>query len=220
MNALESELERARNLSVSSIKSKIEAIGFQCTHCGECCRGTETDPHVATVFPDEVRSIDQGDEWNDVARPMPFGLDENTDGSVEGETFEWSLQSDPCGDCVFYDDTEETDVGCEIYANRPLICRTYPFSISFDGVTKPQGNQIEQWGTLSVHECEGIGLEISADEAEDLARTLKRRTIREIEEAIEVTERYRPVKSNRDTVVVHDSEGPKREDGTSVDDRR
>jgi hypothetical protein len=48
-----------------------------------------------------------------------------------------------------------------------------------------------------------------------LAAALKERAIREIEEAITVRENYEP--HDVDGVVVHDSEGQKRPDGTPIE---
>ena len=227
MDSLETELERARELDVDEIADAIEAIGFECTRCGGCCKAAETgegtEEHTATVFPDEVRRLQEaGDEdydWRDVARPMPFGLSEGAEGP-EGETFEWALQTDGCGDCVFYEEGEgdegaegssEGPGTCTVHEDRPLICRTYPFSVALGGTSQPMGEAVDSAGMVRAHECEGLGRDISRDDAEELAATLKERAVRELKEAIAVREAYRPVEA--DGVVVHDSEGPKRPDG-------
>ena len=260
MESLESSLERARELDVTELADAIESIGFDCTHCGACCRadpgcqssaststnGTETNEtetnetetnetetnngethrevqtasHTATVFPDEVRSIldaTTSTDWRDVARPTPFGLTESTDGRPTGETFEWALQTDGCGDCVFYDDDRRQAGGCTIHPDRPLICRTYPFSVDLAGTAQPLGEAVDDEGIVRAHECEGLGREISRDDAETMARTVKERAVRELEEAIAVRERYAPIDSDSAEVVVHDSEGAKRPDGTPYD---
>jgi len=223
--ALEADLEAARALDVEALADAIESIGFECTDCGACCRSDECDStetlptqgssesgaaHTATVFPDEVRALKSGDDWRDVARPMPFGLDDG-----EGETFEWALQTDDCGDCTFYDGTSSGG-GCTVYDDRPLICETYPFSVALEGSTQPMGDVVERAGDVRAHECEGLGREISSADAATLAATLKRRTIRELEEAIGVQESYEP--TSGEPTVVHDSEGQKRPDGTPITD--
>jgi Fe-S-cluster containining protein len=227
---LEAELAAARDLDVAALADSIESIGFECTRCGACCKGREED-HTATVFPDEVRAIqDDAYDWRDVARPMPFGLSEGESGdgeaagggdSLEGETFEWALRTDACGDCTFYDDGASGESGaCTVYGDRPLICRTYPFSVgaaaSDDqdglGASEPMGGVVEQDGMVRAHECEGLGRDISREDAEELASTLKERTVRELEEAIDVRDSYEP--TDADGVVVHDSEGAKRPDGS------
>jgi len=219
---LEVELERARRLEVDVLADAVERIGFECTRCGACCKaadagdgeGDDGEPHTATVFPDEVRRLREGDEydWRDVARPMPYGL--RPDGT--GETFEWALQVDDCGDCTFYREDDDGTGRCTVHDDRPLICRTYPFSVPLAGTSQPMGGVVDREGPVRAHECEGLGRDISRAEAEELAAALKRRAIRELEEAIAVREAYEPVPST-EGVVVHDSEGPRRPDGTRYD---
>jgi Fe-S-cluster containining protein len=207
---LEAELRRARDLDIAELADAIESIGFECTRCGACCRGETEDPHTATVFPDEVRELAGEDrDWREVARPMPFGLSEDEDGE---ETFEWALQTDGCGDCTFYDDEGGA---CTVYGDRPLICQTYPFSVALDGAAEPMGDPVDSEGVVRAHECEGLGRDISRADAEALARTLKERAVREVEEAIAVRDSYEP--TDADGVVVHDSEGQKRPDGAPVE---
>ena len=220
MESLEAELDRARDLEVSELADAIESIGFECTRCGACCKGYEDagdrEPHTATVFPDEVRTLadETGREWRDVARPMPYGLAEGADGP-EGETFEWALETDGCGDCTFYAEDESGRGACTVHESRPLICRTYPFSVALAGTSQPMGEAVGEEGLVRAHECEGLGRRISREGAEELAEALKERTIRELEEAIGVRENYEPI--DAPGVVVHDSEGQKRPDGTSLD---
>jgi len=243
MESLESELERARELDVAELADAIETIGFECTRCGACCKAdegcgettdgkddaTDGDPHTATVFPDEIRRLqDAGDyDFRDVARPMPYGLEETPEGP-QGETFEWALQTDACGDCTFYEEQDGTGA-CTVHEDRPLICRTYPFSVALGGTSQPMGEAVDsvaleaqreagETGDSEVlvraHECEGLGRDISRADAEELAAALKERAVSELREAIGVRENYRPTEA--EGVVVHDSEGQKRPDGTSL----
>jgi hypothetical protein len=226
MRSLEAELDHAKSLSVDELADAIESIGFECTRCGACCKaaacdsdGDDPDPHTATVFPDEIRTLTDATDydWRDVARPMPYGLDD--DG---GETFEWGLQTDSCGDCTFYEESDDGTGACTVHDDRPLICETYPFSLASDGgadgigTTEPMGSVVDRAGAVRAHECEGLGRDITRDDAEELAEVLKERAIRELEEAIGVRDSYRPV--NASGVVVHDSEGQKRPDGTPLSD--
>ncbi len=250
MESLESELERAREVDVTAVADAIEAVGFECTRCGACCKGADADPgngdtdeeHTATVFPDEVRDLQAATDydWRDVARPTPFGLEgESGEGADRGETFEWALQTNACGDCAFYeefdgdergdgdsDDAESTDDEsppdgrCTVYGDRPLVCRTYPFSLALGGTDQPMGGVVEREGLVQAHECEGLGRDIDRADAEDLARTLKERAVRELEEAIAVRDNYEPADPGPGEVVVHDSEGAKRPDGTPIESPR
>jgi len=233
VESLESELQRARDLSVSMLADAIESIGFECTRCGACCKAeacggendddtgdSDTEPHTATIFPDEIRTIQEGGDYDfrDVARPMPYGLTDGENGP-EGETFEWALQTDDCGDCTFYEEatTEEgVQGGCTVHEDRPLVCQTYPFSVALGGTSQPMGEAVDTEGMVRAHECEGLGRDISRAEAEELADALKERAVRELEEAIAVRDGYEPVETIPGEVVVHDSEGTKRPDGTPV----
>ncbi|SDM10173.1 hypothetical protein SAMN04487949_0852 [Halogranum gelatinilyticum] len=236
MQSLEAELDRAKDLRVSELADAIEAIGFECTRCGACCKGYDGDdgerePHTATVFPDEARTLQATTdydlrsggaasgsssgtslEWRDIARPMPYGLVEGDDG-LEGETFEWALQTDACGDCTFYTEDEEGMGACQVHDDRPLICETYPFSVALGGTSQPMGEAVDEEGMVRAHECEGLGRDISREEAEDLAAALKERAVRELEEAIGVRDNYEPTAVDAGEVVVHDSEGAKDVDG-------
>ncbi|WP_049980688.1 YkgJ family cysteine cluster protein [Halolamina rubra] len=222
--SLDDELDRARGLDTAELADAVESLGFECTRCGACCTKEvdeegETEPHTATVFPDEIRTLQRADgadrEWRDVARPMPYGLSAGDDGP-EGETFEWALQTDACGDCAFYE--EEDGLGaCTVHESRPLICETYPFSVALDGTAEPAGDPVDAEGLVRAHECEGLGREISREDAEALAAALKERAIRELEEAIALRDAYEPVDADDGEVVVHDSEGAKRADGTPIE---
>ncbi|MCU4975115.1 YkgJ family cysteine cluster protein [Halobacteria archaeon AArc-m2/3/4] len=237
---IEDELERARDLEVDVLADAIESIGFECTRCGACCTRDGDDEHTATVFPDEVRDLEgaTGDEWRDVARPMPYGLHETADGTLAGETFEWALQTDSCGDCVYYEEDDAGTGACVAHEDRPLICRTYPFSVALGGTSQPMGEAVDsvalpaqreageadgEEGIVRAHECEGLGRDISREDATDLARALKERAVRELEEAISVRDNYEPTVSsarddNDEPIVVHDSEGAKRVDGTPLEE--
>ncbi|MFB6166502.1 MAG: YkgJ family cysteine cluster protein [Haloarculaceae archaeon] len=232
MESLEAELDRARDLDVAALADAVESIGFECTRCGACCKGSEADrreasttasgegsdgdvePHTATVFPGEIRELQAatGDDFRDVARPMPFGLSEGPDGP-EGETFEWALQTDGCGDCTFYREDGDGRGACTVHPDRPLICRTYPFSVALGGTSQPMGEAVDEAGLVRAHECEGLGRDISRADAEELAAALKERAVRELEEAIAVRDSYEPADPGPGEVVVHDSEGQKRPDG-------
>ncbi|KZN24281.1 Fe-S oxidoreductase [Haladaptatus sp. R4] len=210
METLEAELERANSLDTADLADAIEDIGFECTRCGACCTSEADDPHTATVFPDEVRELQAATEYDfrDVARPMPFGL--TADG--DGETFEWALQTDDCGDCRFYED----GIGaCSVHPDRPLICQTYPFSVALGGTSQPMGDPVDESGMVRAHECEGLGRDIDREHAEELAETLKKRAVRELEEAIGVRDNYEPADPAPGETVVYDSEGAKNPDGTT-----
>jgi Mn-dependent DtxR family transcriptional regulator len=78
------------------------------------------------------------------------------------------------------------------------------------------GEAVDEAGVVRAHECEGLGRDISREDAEELAAALKERAIWELEEAIGVRDNYEP--TDADGVVVHDSEGQKRPDGSPLAD--
>ena len=213
---LEEELVAAHMLDVKELADTIVEIGFECTKCGACCKGEEGE-HIATIFPDEIRKVQKVEkmEWRDVARPMPFGIVKNENGDLVGETFEWALQVNGCGNCSFYREMDGEGT-CGIYGFKPLICETYPFSVDLGGSSKPKGEVVEKVGDIVVHECEGIGREIEYEEAMRLAEVLKERTIREIKESMNVVEKYRNSETKKDGIIVHDSEGTKDRNGKII----
>lgn len=219
--SLEESLDAIERLDVSTVADAIETLGFECTRCGACCRTYDDEDHVATVFPDEIRAIasEHGYDWRDVVRPMPFGL--AADGT--GQTIEWSLATDECGDCTFLDEHPEGGTSCSIYDDRPSICRTYPFSLVDSPGESPMGAPIGQAGPVVAHECEGIGQSITREEAERLASQLIERSVDAVHEAIDVREHLTGSTPDESTVVI-DSDGYKRADGSrihpSVDDQR
>lgn len=216
-DSLEADLERARALDVATLADAIVQIGFECTRCGACCRSHGDEEHTATVFPDEVRDLQEAtdEEWRDIVRPMPYGL-RGEGEEAEGETLEWALQTDGCGECTFYAEDDEGTGECTVHPDRPLVCQTYPFSVAIGGTEQPMGGIVETEGPVQAHECEGLGRDIDRSDAVSLAQTLKERAIRELEEAIAVREAYEP--TDREGVIVHDSEGAKRPDGRPVDE--
>ncbi|MDS0473451.1 YkgJ family cysteine cluster protein [Natrinema sp. 1APR25-10V2] len=181
-------------------------------------RASDSTSREQTVEPRESDSYDGEYDWRDIARPMPYGLSETEDGGLEGETFEWALQTDGCGDCTFYAEDESGTGACTVHDDRPLICRTYPFSVALAGTSQPMGEAVDEAGVVRAHECEGLGRDISREDAEELARALKERAVRELEEAIAVRDTYEPIDPDPGEVVVHDSEGAKRVDGTPLEE--
>lgn len=190
------DLEKARGLDVEEIADSVEEVGFECTDCGECCISGESSLAV-TVFPDERRALANATNLSpdEATEPSPFADD---------ETFEWTVRRDGCGDCYFYD-----GAGCSVYGSRPSVCKTYPFRVEFGDDTEDGDRTVEldDGATLVFDDCEGVGRDMSRDDALGLARALKERTVKEEREAIDLVETYERVEPPEGYVVVHDSEG-------------
>ena len=194
-------VERAESLDVGEIADVIQDVGFECTDCGDCC--TSDDESLAvTVFPDERRALAEASEAEDaspeeVTEPSPFG---------GKEKFEWTVRRDGCGDCFFHQGD-----ACSVYGDRPSVCRTYPFAVRFGddvGVGGELSFELDSVeATLVVGECEGTGLDITREDALELARAVKRRTVKEESEADELLDAYEDIEPPEGHVVVHDSEG-------------
>ena len=132
----------------TTLARQIQDIGFSCTRCGECCSGTD---NLVMVSPEEIERLagTTGRAAGILAEPYPECIETGDGGSI---TFEWSLRKDESGCRLFSDGL------CTAYAARPWICLTYPFML--------EGER------LLVSACPGIGGEISADEAWELAGLL------------------------------------------------
>ena len=177
----------ALSLSPLSLASQIEMIGFQCRECGQCCQGED---NCVLVFPFEVRRIMEKKrlDWLDIARPPREG---EWDSEGNFHTLEWRLKKEGLR-CRFYEKGQ-----CNIYGQRPLLCRTYPFYL------------VE--GELRCSECPGLGMRINEDAAQEIAGQLILRHITEIVEAIALTKKYQDFQrggcKEGNCCIIHDSEG-------------
>lgn len=144
-----------------SLARRIRKIGFSCTRCGSCCRGTAEDANLVMVTPAEIDRLVRGTGLDaaSIAEPYPECISTEGKGTM---TFEWCLKRNPAG-CIFLQGDR-----CMVYGSRPWICRTYPFMLDGDKlITSP---------------CDGIGRQISPDEAAELAGLVLQRRSEEEEE--------------------------------------
>lgn len=130
---------------------RIQEIGFSCSRCGGCCRGTGEDANLVMVSPEEIDAIVEGTgrPAGYFTGPYPESIPTQSGGSI---TFERCLRRTPEG-CLFF-----SGGSCLIYPSRPWICRTYPFML--------------EDGELLVFPCEGLGKEITESQADLLAREI------------------------------------------------
>jgi Fe-S-cluster containining protein len=108
-------------------------LAFQCTRCGDCCRG---EPGYVWVTFDEVAAM---------ANALGIGAREFEASCLRQVGRRMSLLEKPNGDCIFWEDSK----GCIVYTARPLQCRTFPFW--------PENiRSREEWQSLASR-CPGIG---------------------------------------------------------------
>jgi hypothetical protein len=146
-----------------------------------------------------------GKTWLEVAEPPKEG---EVDVHGNFHTLEWRLKT-AGPSCRFYN-----GCGCLVYEVRPILCSTYPFYLDLDD---------EQ---LCSSECKGLGKEISPEDSLELARTLKKRYIFDLEEALPLVKKYEDFERGCDNEllsgfwIIHDSEGAHRIAKRSIDNHR
>ena len=109
-------------------------LKFECTQCGDCCTGA---PGAVWVTDEELSAI-----ASHLGKPVGEVRLLHTK-RIGGR---WSLRDYPNGDCVFLDPKTRN---CQIYANRPIQCRTWPFWPS-------NIDSIDSWKRTCDH-CPGAG---------------------------------------------------------------
>ncbi|MGM0771063.1 MAG: YkgJ family cysteine cluster protein [Halobacteriota archaeon] len=198
VRGLQEELESAGSISIEDLASQIREIGFSCTMCGSCCKRSAGDNRVFLTSSD-LESLHRCQKCpEDAAVPMvPDEMDTHSLSSIlddlhefsidpEGRlhTFGWMLKRKECGDCFFI--SEDGSNRCNIYSDRSMLCRTYPFYI--DG------------GGLQICECEGLGEEISFEDSIALAKDVLERYVTEIKDAILLYENFEEIETSSDPV--------------------
>ncbi|WP_135607224.1 YkgJ family cysteine cluster protein [Methanococcoides methylutens] len=212
IKGLQEELEAAGSILIEDIASQIREIGFSCRMCGTCCKRSGGDNRVFLTSVDMEMLEGCSTCPKDAAIPMlPDGMDMYSSSSVREHlhefeldskgrlnTFGWMLKRKESGDCLFLgydgevrgeddlckDDLCEGDVHnrCSIYANRSMLCRTYPFYIDN--------------GELNTSECEGLGEDISYEDSIILARDLIDRYVTEIKDTILLYENFEEIQTS------------------------
>ena len=92
-------------------------LAFECSGCGHCCAGPAEGYVWVTV--EEIAAI-----------AKHLGMDEQAfrRRHVRKVGRRFSLKEEPhTKDCVFLTAKSDSGRGCEIYAVRPVQCRTWPF---------------------------------------------------------------------------------------------
>ena len=87
-------------------------LKFECTGCGECCRG---EPGHVWVNKAEIEAM---------AGVLGMEVEAFEKQCVRQVGIRKSLAEFPDGDCILFDARRRT---CRVYAVRPRQCRTWPF---------------------------------------------------------------------------------------------
>ena len=87
-------------------------LQFECSQCGDCCTGA---PGAVWVTDEELTAIA-------TQLGKPLGEVRLLHTKLLGGR--WSLRDYPNGDCVYLDPQTRR---CQVYASRPMQCRTWPF---------------------------------------------------------------------------------------------
>lgn len=198
VKSLQEELEAAGSILIGDIASQIRGIGFSCRMCGCCCKRSGGDNRVFITSADMQMLKECLECPEDAAIPMlPDDMDMYSSSSVlehlhefdidsKGRlnTFGWMLKRKNNGDCFFIG--EDGHNRCGIYANRSMLCRTYPFYI--------------EDGELNISECEGLGGVISDEDSIVLARDLVDRYVTEIKDTILLYENFEGIDTSPDSL--------------------
>ena len=119
LSELEEERELLEGYPADEYAEIVRDTGFSCTCCGRCCTKAVND-HVF-LLDEDVRRIRQA--YPDVLVPAPYfeACDQNGRFFVSG----YALKTKDGNICTFLNESGR----CRIYADRPMICRVYPYML-------------------------------------------------------------------------------------------
>lgn len=161
----------------------IREAGFTCRLCGECCSGKNNE---VMVSPDEIDLLCKatGLAQDQITEPYPEWIHD----SGATLTFGRVLRRGEDGNCMFLKNNR-----CAVYANRPHICRTYPFML--DGEE------------LLVFECGGCTIGEETPETDLIAKDLLTRKEAEDKEFLLTKEQYQKHSMVLGSTIIFDSRG-------------
>lgn len=114
----EAELAALRAFPREELAAIVEEMGFSCDGCARCCTQASND-HVF-LLGDDVDRLRKIAPDALVPAPDPELADRQGRLYVSG----YALATTDDGDCVFLEDRR-----CRRYADRPTICRVYPYML-------------------------------------------------------------------------------------------
>lgn len=119
------EMRDTAGYPLERLAATIKEIGFECNCCTRCCTA-EFNGHVFLLDQDTGR-IRQIDERALIPAPGPEFCDQDGSFYVSG----YALRIHPDGSCIFLDGNRY-----RCYADRPEICRVYPYMIRREADTR------------------------------------------------------------------------------------
>ncbi len=158
---LENEIRGIIDFPDDRFEGIIREVGFFCDLCGRCCT-REFNDHVFLLDHDVERIIEVA--GREVLRQAPYY--EFCDNLGRFYVMGYALRTKSNGDCIFY-----TMGRCDHYADRPEICRIFPYMLHRE--EDDEGNlDWRQIGGLNLH-----GLyhgEVGVEEARKILKNVKR----------------------------------------------
>jgi len=165
------------------LEIEIRTAEFSCRGCGECCSGKDNE---VMVSPDEIDQLCKatGLTPDQISEPYPEWIHD------QGATFTFGrvLRRGEDGNCMFLKNNR-----CTVYADRPHICRTYPFMLDGD--------------RLLVFACSGCRSGKPTPDAEQIAHDLLARRAAEDKEFLLTKEQYQKHSMVMGSTIIFDSRG-------------
>ncbi len=124
-------MNRHSDISCSGRYFFDDGLRFGCQRCGLCCTGS---PGVVRISISEIRLL---------AAYLKMTVEETIHRHLRTISDGFSIQEENDGRCRFYRN------GCQVYAVRPLQCRTFPFWLN-------HLRSLSRWKKVA-GECPGIG---------------------------------------------------------------
>ncbi|HJK02319.1 MAG TPA: YkgJ family cysteine cluster protein [Methanocorpusculum sp.] len=165
------------------IEKEIRKAGFSCLRCGACCSGPNNEVMVSQPEIEEL-SATTNLLRDEIVEPYPEWI--KKDGFTF--TFGWVLKRNSDGNCIFLEKKQ-----CQVYNNRPYICRTYPFML--DGER------------LIISMCPGCGTNLDTPNATEIKKDLLLRREEEERDLKKTEKHYQKHSTIKDSTIVFDSSG-------------
>jgi Fe-S-cluster containining protein len=159
--SLQEERAALEAFSLDELTEIIRDVGFSCDLCGQCCtRRFNGHIFLFTDEADKIRAIDPS-----ALEPPPVydTCDQNGVLYVSGYTIR--SKNDQSGSCWFFEGGK-----CQIYNERPGICRTYPYMLH----REPDEKGVLDWRQISGLDQHGTYHDdITQEEALQIAGEIK-----------------------------------------------